>query len=91
MDSRMNSGNTLPSIDVSESSEDEEFRDVDLTDSQHPQKKKGFLNRLVGGNSDDHAAKGRSRSSTLTWRKEHNKDAEELGAMAQDNAKVIPA
>jgi len=87
--------NRLPSIDVSESAseeDEEEFRDVELNDSA-PQKKKSFLGRFVGSNaaSDDTTTHGRNRSSTLTWRREHNKDAEELGAIIKDGNLLVTA
>ncbi|EWC48378.1 hypothetical protein DRE_02147 [Drechslerella stenobrocha 248] len=86
--------NRLPSIDVSESaSEDEEeeevFRDVDLTENALSEKKKGFLGRFVPGNATDEDCKGRLRSSTAIWRREHNRDAEELSAMVKGSNHLI--
>ena len=84
--------NRLPSIDVSESAsedEDSEFRDVDLNDNSQAQKKRGFLGRFTPGHSTDEEIKGRNRSATATWRKEHNKDAAELSAMIKDSNHLI--
>ncbi|EPS40749.1 hypothetical protein H072_5384 [Dactylellina haptotyla CBS 200.50] len=93
--------NRLPSINVSESAsedEDDEFRDVDLNDNSQAQKKRGFLGRFVPGHTADVVSKpaadeqipnGRNRSSTATWRREHNRDAEELSAMIKGSNHLI--
>ncbi|KAJ6259119.1 hypothetical protein Dda_6016 [Drechslerella dactyloides] len=86
--------NRLPSIDVTESAseddeEGEEFRDVDLNENAQGQKKRGFLGRFVTGHAADDDFKGRARSSTATWRREHNKDAEELSAMIKGSNHLI--
>ncbi|KAK6335590.1 hypothetical protein TWF696_002358 [Orbilia brochopaga] len=85
--------NRLPSADVTESaSEDDEegeFRDVDLNETSQGQKKRGFLGRFVTGHAADDDFKGRARSSTDTWRREHNRDAEELSAMVKGSNHLI--
>lgn len=80
--------NRLPSSIVSESASEEEFRDVELNDAAKPQSRtRGFLARF-GGHADHIPEAGetktRSRSSTLTWRKDANKEAEELGDIPVD-------
>ncbi|KAF3905449.1 hypothetical protein ABW20_dc0103853 [Dactylellina cionopaga] len=92
--------NRLPSIDVSESAseDEEEFRDVDLNDNAQT-KKKSFLGRFVGSNTEEvkdvkdfkpvKEHKVRHRSATDTWRREHNKDAEELSAMVKGSNHLI--
>ncbi|KAF3939420.1 hypothetical protein ABW19_dt0201515 [Dactylella cylindrospora] len=94
LDSKLSYPNRLPSIDVSESASEEdegeeEFRDVDLNDNSQAPKKKSFLGRFVSGHAVDEEIKGRNRSSTATWRREHNRDAEELSAMVKGSNHLI--
>ncbi|KAF3909832.1 hypothetical protein ABW21_db0204005 [Orbilia brochopaga] len=87
--------NRLPSVDVTESAseddeEEAEFRDVDLNENPQAQKKKGgFLGRFVTGHAAEDDFKGRARSATATWRREHNRDAEELSAMVKGSNHLI--
>ncbi|KAF3929320.1 hypothetical protein AA313_de0209134 [Arthrobotrys entomopaga] len=86
--------NRMPSIDVSETAsddEDGEFRDVDLNDNSQAQKKRHFLGRFGAGSTTNEEPQGRARSSTATWRREHNRDAEELGAMIKGSNLLITA
>ncbi|KAK6544404.1 hypothetical protein TWF694_001100 [Orbilia ellipsospora] len=86
--------NRMPSIDVSETvsdDEDGEFRDIDLNDNSQAQKKRHFLGRFSAGSTIDDEPQGRARSSTATWRREHNRDAEELGAMIKGSNLLISA
>ncbi|KAK6531368.1 hypothetical protein TWF281_008175 [Arthrobotrys megalospora] len=91
-------------VSESASEEDEgEFRDVDLNDQPKKRGFLGrfvpgtttapvptqpiHTPRAVQAGDDD--TKGRHRSATAVWRREHNKDAEELSAMVKGSNHLI--